>query len=56
MFLPAYNHELPLRCLPSYAQPNVHSEEGATAVKYRGEGGHEGRHHHCNHQASHTYR
>lgn len=54
MFLPAHNHELPLRCLPSHAQPNVHSEEGATAVKYRSEGGHESSHHHCNHQASHT--
>lgn len=56
MFLPAHNHELPLRCLPSHAQPNVHSEEGAAAVKYRSKGGHESSHHHCNHQASHTYK
>lgn len=50
--LPAYNHELPLRRPRPQAVPEVHGEDGTGTVKDGGEGGHERRHHHSNHEPS----
>lgn len=36
--------------------PNVHGEQSAATVEYRGERGHERCHHYCDHQTSHTYK
>ena len=54
--LPADNHKLDLCGASSNPPPDVHGEDGAAAVEYRGKGGDEGGHHHSQHQATETVR
>lgn len=48
--LPAHQEQLLLAGPRPQPPPDVHGEEGAAAVEYGGEGGHERGHHHRDHQ------
>lgn len=50
--LPANNHDLQLRSLLPYVQPDIHSKDSTTAVKYGSKRGHQGSQHYSKHQAS----
>lgn len=52
---PAHHHQLLLCGPPAETLPHVDGEQGAAAVEDGGEGAHEGRHDHRDHQAPQTW-